>query len=937
MPSEQPRQSSHSVRLGKTRVAAESEQSSDSVEDFLKPFKSNKKDCTHVVTVEGKKEFVELSSHDDIVTLLNFASSDGLSISEKIPTDRSYSITLTLRQESPPKNRMWTATHLISLATDFVIQLKRALNVSNEQLSCMVMSIPSYYYCSESNMFTDQLHFVFPYFRVKEWIKNEQLNTYIEHALNNSDMFRKMTVETALEAITLSKERLHRLPIGAVSDDWNTVALFKVNDRRDRSNSVDSNSSRTSVSKQSTLELTSVKLTEFLPAKRPRLSKETWKGLLTSHYGIRIEDDGICWGAVLVDTNVGIVKNPKRTAKGNRKRNMAAVSMKANEDMAIAAKLVEMLSKKRAQVENWRILVGQILFDIGEGGETAMIHWDLFLSHWAEYVPEYTDEQWAKYTHKTYNINDLKILAQIDSPEKYTKWLDHRILSSMQLNIQGCDHDIATVIYEKYGPYFVASNLSKDQKNCWYYFDKHHWVPTKFGYRLRKYMSEQVYVLYIRLQQDLLEQLTLHHDDKNKMNTILEAIGSVKKIMNALKDTSKKDHIIRQCQELFYSENFEQTRDINPEMIAFPNGVLDMSTDQEFFRIGLPSDMLTKSMKLPFDKTMNLKSPEVKMWKKFIREVLYEDELIQYIQEKGARLLVGFNEQKEIDLWSGKYNNAKSTLLMLLKAAFGEYMIMIPFTIFTKGQQNGLCPELQRAGAGVRIVAAEEGNGEEEKFNAGIVKQMSGNTEYYARALFQDGYDIKPMFKIIMTINEDMPRAPAGDVAFFSRFRLVPFNTDFVFLKDDLAKTYSEQLTARRLPVDPKFRSKMNDIAKGMLWCFVEEFRYARHQATAKLPASILAATKGYRSDNDSIAQFIDEKIVANKGEKMYVSDFATIYYTWYEEVFNKKNLTTNRNKITKYLCGIWNRPSTDDAGIYWKGYSWRGGSTVQDQESYGA
>ena len=873
----------------------------------------DKKSCTHILN----KVPIRYNGFNDVLGMLREVTEE-TSVVEKIPCERVFNIELKLRIDNYVK-RIWKQPHLVELVRGFSEQIKKVLDVTDEQLGCVVLSIPSCYK-DEEGSWMDRLSFFFPYFRIPEWIKNEQLTSYIEHFLNDSDVFKKLTKDSPSSALgTRGKDihsdgNYHLLPIGIENRTWD-VEIYCTHGEV-------------------------VSLKNFLPKDSPKYTKDIWKGLLTSYHGIRVSQ-GIVDFALVAEKNINVQKSKHRTANGKRRKNLPIPSYKATENLAIADNIIKMLKVGRITNKNWRSLVGQILFDIGEGSETALVIWDTFLNPWKEYTSDYADDEWCHFTGKNHTINSLKVLAQTDSPEEYKEWLDSRIVMMMRANVRGTDHEIASVIYEAYGPYFITSSLRKSQDNCWYHYERNHWKLSQSGYKMLMYISNEVYLLYARLQQDFYEQLTLCHDDKNKRKDLLEAINSVMKIMDKLKDVSPMDKILRACQLLFYREDFDEMRDNNPEMIAFPNGVLDMSTDEEFFRMGLPDDNITKCMNISFDKNLNSSSKEVKMWKKFLKEVLYEKELMRYLQEKGARLLVGFNEEKEVDMWTGRYNNAKSTLLMLLKYAFGKYMVMIPFNIFTKGQQNGLCPELQRAGAGVRIVAAEEGNGEEEKFNAGIVKQMSGNTEYFARALFQDGHDIKPMFKIVMTINEDMPRAPPGDEAFWGRFRLVPFETQFVKTERGLPDTYEERLKMRKLPIDQKFRSKMPEIARGMLWSFVSEYRYARHQGAVELPKSILAATKGYRSNNDSISQFLEEKTCVTEGGKLLANDMFTIFGEWYTQAYGKKiDGNMNRNKMIKYLCNSWGKPSNGVNGMFWEDRGWLGGEVeseeVADQESYG-
>jgi phage/plasmid-associated DNA primase len=56
--------------------------------------------------------------------------------------------------------------------------------------------------------------------------------------------------------------------------------------------------------------------------------------------------------------------------------------------------------------------------------------------------------------------------------------------------------------------------------------------------------------------------------------------------LDSLKDCGTKDKILKECAELFYHENFEQTLDEKTHLIGFNNGIFDLNKNQ--FREGVP-------------------------------------------------------------------------------------------------------------------------------------------------------------------------------------------------------------------------------------------------------------------------------------------------------------------------------------------------------------
>jgi phage/plasmid-associated DNA primase len=62
--------------------------------------------------------------------------------------------------------------------------------------------------------------------------------------------------------------------------------------------------------------------------------------------------------------------------------------------------------------------------------------------------------------------------------------------------------------------------------------------------------------------------------------------GQKKRVLDS-EDCGTKDKILKECAELFYHENFEQTLDEKTHLMGFNNGIFDLNKNQ--FREGVPN------------------------------------------------------------------------------------------------------------------------------------------------------------------------------------------------------------------------------------------------------------------------------------------------------------------------------------------------------------
>ena len=79
----------------------------------------------------------------------------------------------------------------------------------------------------------------------------------------------------------------------------------------------------------------------------------------------------------------------------------------------------------------------------------------------------------------------------------------------------------------------------------------------------------------------------------------------LQKVCTDLRRTKFKDNVMKECRELFLDETFGMKADDNVNLIAFNNGVYDMTPLPSGLRVGFrngrPEDYITLSTRVDFD------------------------------------------------------------------------------------------------------------------------------------------------------------------------------------------------------------------------------------------------------------------------------------------------------------------------------------------------
>lgn len=319
---------------------------------------------------------------------------------------------------------------------------------------------------------------------------------------------------------------------------------------------------------------------------------------------------------------------------------------------------------------------------------------------------------------------------------------------------------------------------------------------------------------------------------------------------------NKKVNMMKECEHLLPVTN--ETFDNDFDLFNVQNGFVDL-------KAGKLNDHERKNY---FTKISNVEytdKADCPKWDEFLNDIfLGNQELVRFIQRAVGYSLSGHTSEQVLFVLYGNGRNGKSVFLDILNEVFGNYSTNIqPQAIMASKNQSDASPEIAKLD-GARLVTTTEPN-EGERFDEGLLKQLTGGDRVSARKLYENEFEFTPQFKLWMATNHK-PYVRGRDEGIWRRFIIIPFDKQIPLheIDRDLTKKLKRELPAI------------------MRWCvdgFLEWQRIGLSE-----PAIIKEQRDEYRVEMDSIAAFINECCEINPMQKVKSSELFGAYDRWAKE-----------------------------------------------------
>ena len=557
-----------------------------------------------------------------------------------------------------------------------------------------------------------------------------------------------------------------------------------------------------------------------------------------------------------------------------------------HDDIDLLKSIIEILSDERAESYSEWIGVGWALHNIDPNSQELLDLWIEFSKRSPKFKEGVCEKEWYKSKNEGYGVATLHYWAKIDNMEKYKVIMEDNLNKYIEKSIKTPTHcDIANVLFKMFKYEFKYSGQE------WYKFENHIWYREIDGICIRSKISTDLCDIYFKIiskynkiqsSNDINVSEEEKEDCKNKGKEILE-------IIKKLKTTSFKDNILKECKELFYDKDFINKLDNNPYLIGFKNGIYDLKEHE--LREGRPDDyvqMTTGIEKIDFEET----NEHWEDLSNFINTVFFEEEIRHYFLNYFSSCLQGHNAEEKFRIWTGVGSNGKSKILELFVNSIGEYAIKFPITMLTgkRAASNAATPEIVQS-KGKRFGYFEEPS-ENEKINAGLLKEFTGGDKIKARGLHKEPIEFKPQFKLALLCNE-MPEVPPYDNGTWRRMEVIEFKSRFC----------ENPKEPNEFPIDKYLSEKLKHWKELFIALLLDKYYVDYTQHGIKVPMDVIKFTLEYQKQCDLYTDFITESLEDTKDEKDMI-DLTELYdefKTWYEETFSNTKYPS-KVEFKKYL-----------------------------------
>lgn len=589
-----------------------------------------------------------------------------------------------------------------------------------------------------------------------------------------------------------------------------------------------------------------------------------------------------------------------------------------NEEDGLADKLLDILSDNRAEDRNEWMMIGWILYNVFKGSEEGLHKWIHFSKRSpANFSYDVCQYEWARMKLTDITIGSLKYIANQDNPEKYIEIMKEYMSPHLEkaMKLKGSHNDVAKALFEHYEGVYVCASI---KEKLFFRFNGHCWVKEDEGVSLRSKISSEIVRHYEDLADHYLSKYKQADEEqqnmyKKKMNFCMDMIGK-------LKSSPYKSNVMKECMEVFYSPKFLKQLDTNPFLFAFQNGVYDL--ENHCFREGTPKDMIGICATVRYNSSLRMDDPVVLRVVDFLEKIFPDKTVREYFLDISSQIFIGGNHSKIFQVWTGEGDNGKSVLQSLFEKTLGPYSVKLPTALIVgkRTQASAACPELVRAGNGVRMATLQEPD-QTDIINVGILKELSGNDTFYARGLYKEGSDITPMFKLILICNEP-PKLPHNDKATWNRVRVIPFESVF---SDKAPEDPDQQLHDKVFPKDPQFMEKVGSMTEAFAWYLLEHLK--RHPRIRPEPEKVLLATENYRNKNDVYRQFIEDYVTKDEKSNASVKDSYMQFKDWFREAVSATTKIPTQIEFREYMTKLLGEPIHS----HWRGIK----IAEKDQEMY--
>lgn len=294
----------------------------------------------------------------------------------------------------------------------------------------------------------------------------------------------------------------------------------------------------------------------------------------------------------------------------------------------------------------------------------------------------------------------------------------------------------------------------------------------------------------------------------------------------------------------------------NAYELVTPSGVVDLRTGTL-----RPGDPLrdTHTAQASYDPDYAMPTPK---FDAFMRWAFSNDErLLAYVQRLFGMAAIGKLLHHAFPTFLGVGANGKSTLFAIILGCLGQYAAMMP-PKFLVAQRNDPHPERIARLQGIRAAFASEVP-PNAAFDEELVKTVTGEHLLTGRKMYGSTFDFPNTTTFFGGMNH-LPSVIAGGTSFWRRMRRIDMMQQMPLALQN--PHLAEEILVEEGP--------------GVMAWIVQGAR-ALQAHGEQPPASVVESSFQYQIEEDAMARFFEEKVVAADGFQIARADLFEVYRQW--------------------------------------------------------
>ncbi len=486
-----------------------------------------------------------------------------------------------------------------------------------------------------------------------------------------------------------------------------------------------------------------------------------------------------------------------------------------------------------------------------------------------------TEEKFDEFDGESYRFGTIMYYAMKSNYEEVQKIKNRfitipqkKIFSNMYEaqeteNLKPTPDNIARIFY------LAHPNTYVYVKKSYYEYRKYNLLQkikdsTKIRDTVRKYMVDMILSLLVNVKDGIYR-------------------GILKKIKNQLETVIFLKDVIEMMQmRYFMDEDIEFNN--NPDIIAFKNGVYDLSSHT--FRDANRKEYVTNILNYEYDISVNYEWIE-----KYISSLFDTEEKKRYVLKHLGSLIQGKNSEETAHFWIGIGRNGKCCLDLLVREALHAYYFPVDDSFYTTpikddGRPNTVLVGLQNK----RVCMTSET--EDIKFITKTFKKLTGNDPISARDLYKGSDDIiqyTPSHKTIIQTNYN-PQFTTIDAGLIGRLRLIKFPYQFL----DEMQIDKNRRGITQFPVDITLKDKLKGNQAATMNLMIKWYKVYMNEGL-KLPQSMIIELDVFKEDIDDVCSWISTNtIVGDYDDNIEIGELYEVFKRDTDINMNRKIFSCN-------------------------------------------